>query len=240
MIKKLLIGIFCSLTVFVANAQELEEYFSQTDAFFKTYVEDGKVDYKGIVKNITVLDSLLVLAIGIKVSKENASEYQAFWINSYNLLVIKSVVDNYPIKSPLEIAGFFDKTTHEICGIPITLNDIEHKLLRGIFPNEPRYHFVLVCAGLGCPPIINKAYLPSTLEVQLEQQTRLTLNDPDFISIHKNMVKVSRIFEWYEKDFTRNGQKLIDFINRYRTEKLQENSKISFYEYDWSLNEIKQ
>ncbi|NND80132.1 MAG: DUF547 domain-containing protein, partial [Maribacter sp.] len=119
----------------------------------------------------------------------------------------------------------------------ITLNDIEHKLLRAVFPNEPRFHFVLVCAGMGCPPIINKAYMPSTLTAQLELQTKLALNDPLFIQVNKNKVKISKIFEWYESDFTRNGKNLIDFINQFRKEKLPEKAKVSFYAYNWALNE---
>lgn len=224
--------------VFV-HAQDENAFFSKADSFFNNHVDHGRVDYKSIVKDRSELDVLSKMVNEIRVSSENKTTYQAFWINGYNLLVIKSIVDNYPIKSPMDKAGFFDETTHKIGGEEITLNEIEHKMLRGVFPKEPRFHFVLVCAGLGCPPIINKAYMPNTLEAQLETQTSLAMNDPEFIQLNKNKVKISQIFEWYKSDFTQGGKSLIYFINQYRTEKLPEKTKVSYYPYNWALNEIK-
>lgn len=229
---------FFSLSMVCANAQAEETFFSLANIFFKTHVDSGRVDYKSIVENPSELNNILALVKEIRVSKEDAATYQAFWVNGYNLFVIKSIVENYPIKSPLDKAGFFDKAKHEIGGELITLNDIEHKMLRAVFPKEPRFHFALVCAGLGCPPIINKAYLPNTLDNQLEKQTHLALNDPGFIQINKNRVKISQIFEWYKGDFTQDGNTLLDFINQYRSEKLPEKSKVSYYPYNWALNEI--
>ena len=237
MFKNPIAGIFCFLTVLIGSAQNEAEFFAQADTFFNAYACEGKVDYKSIVKNPSSINELLNIAKKINFSKDNAAKFQAFWINGYNLLVIKSIVDNYPMKSPLDKSGFFDIKKHEIGGELITLNDIENKMLRALFPKEPRFHFVLVCAGLGCPPIINKAYLPNTLDAQLEQQTILALNDPLFIQVNKNKVKISQIFEWYKSDFTKEGRSLVGFINQYRTEKLPEKAKVSFYPYNWALNE---
>jgi len=239
MYKKILVQISFLLAVTVAFAQNNGSFYSEVNGFFNTYVKNGKVDYRSILENRTELDKILTLSKEIRVSQEGADEYQAFWINGYNLLVIKSIIDNYPIRSPLGKAGFFDVTKHDIGGVQITLNDIEHKMLRGVFAKEPRFHFVLVCAGLGCPPIINKAYLPDTLNSQLEEQTKLALNDPDFIQINKNKVKISQIFEWYKGDFTQDGKDLIGFINQYRIEKLPHKARVSYYPYNWELNEIK-
>ena len=147
-------------------AQELTNFFDTSDAFFKSYVENGLVNYKAIKKNPEVLKSILKDAEDISVQKSNASNYHAFWINAYNLLVIDGIVTGYPIKSPLDIPGFFDKKKHSIGGKSLTLNDIENKMLRAEFPGEARFHFVLVCAGLGCPPIIDMAYVPEKLESQ--------------------------------------------------------------------------
>ncbi len=218
--------------------QGTSEFLTKSDAFFKENVKNGRVAYKSIKENQAALDELLVLAKDLTVSKSDASEYQAFWINSYNLLVINGIVENYPIKSPLDKPGFFDKTKHDIGGTSITLNDIENKLLRKNFPKEARFHFVLVCGGLGCPPIINEAYMPSNLDAQLERQTKLALNDPNFIQVNKNKVKISQIFEWYKGDFEHEG-KVTDFINKYKSEKLPEKVKVSYYPYDWTLNEVK-
>ena len=79
--------------------------------------------------------------------------------------------------------------------------------------------------------------MPSTLDAQLQEQTKMALNNPDFIRVDNNKVKVSQIFEWYAKDFKQNGQDLVGFINTYRTKKLPEKSKVSYYPYDWTLNE---
>lgn len=236
--KYIFLGIVCFLSISEGYAQNTSEFFLKTDAFLKAHVANGRVEYKAIKKDVSQLDALLDMAKNTTVSKENAEEYQAFWINGYNLLVIKEIVENYPLKSPLDVGGFFDRTKHDIGGENITLNDIENKLLRGNFPSEPRFHFVLVCAGLGCPPIIPSAYKPETLDVQLETQTKKALNDPNFIHVNKNKVKVSQIFEWYKGDFTQNGQSLVDFINKYKTEKLPQKAKVSYYPYDWTLNEL--
>ncbi len=222
-----------------ANAQDLNSYFTSTDSFLKEHVNNGRVNYKAIKNNPDALASLLDSAKAISVTTSDAKNYQAFWINTYNLLVINGIVNNYPLKSPLDVAGFFDKKKYEVGGENITLNDIENKLLRANFSKDPRFHFVLVCAGLGCPPIIANAYKPSTLNSQLNTQTKKALNDDNFIRVNKNKVKVSQIFEWYTGDFEQNGSDLVDFINTYRTEKLPDNSKVSYYPYDWTLNEVK-
>lgn len=220
------------------KAQEKTLFFEKANAFFDQYVKDGKVDYDDIHANPEKLDNVLDLAKKIMVNKDNPQIYQAFWINAYNLSVIKGVVDNYPIDSPLDVSGFFDEITYPIGGKKRTLNEIENKILRSNFPNEPRFHFALVCAGLGCPPIINKAYLPETLETQLQEQTVLSLNNPKFVRIKENKVGLSQIFEWYASDFKRNGRNFVEFINLYRKEKIDTNSKVFFYPYNWSLNKL--
>jgi len=237
--KRIFLAIVFLLPFSIGYAQGTPEFFKKTDTFLKAHVKNGRVDYKTIKEDASQLDALINMASEVRFSKENANEYQAFWINGYNLLVIKGIVENYPLKSPLDVVGFFDKTKHDIGGENITLNDIENKLLRGNFPSEPRFHFVLVCAGLGCPPIIASAYTPEKLDAQLETQTEKALNDPNFIRVDKKRVKVSQIFEWYKGDFTQNGKSLADYVNTYRSEPLPENAKVSFYPYDWTLNEIK-
>ena len=121
-----------------------------------------------------------------------------------------------------------------MAGTRITLNDIENKKLRAKF-NEPRFHFVLVCGALGCPPIIPKAYTPANLEKLLEKQTVQALNDPNFIQVKGNKVAFSEIFKWYKEDFIKNGSE-IDFLNQYRKEKVSTDAKVTYYSYDWRLN----
>jgi hypothetical protein len=231
-------SLFFLLIVTSVSAQDVVTFFNKSDSFFKENVVNGKVKYAAIKSNPETLNAVLATAKGITVSKSDAATYQAFWINVYNLIVIDGIVKNYPLKSPLDVAGFFDKTKHDVGGKSVTLNGIENDLLRAAFPTEARFHFVLVCAGLGCPPIINTVYSPKTLESQLQKQTVLALNNPNFIKVNKNKVQISQLFEWYKGDFEQRGS-TVDFINTYRKEQLPEKAKISYYPYDWTLNEAK-
>lgn len=219
----------------LVQARQTETFFSTTDTFFKTHVKNGRVDYKAIAENPTALNELVDLAQNATVSLQEPSEYQAFWINTYNLLVIKGIVAHYPLKSPLDVDGFFDKQNYKVGGKIITLNAIENEVLRANFPNEPRFHFVLVCAGLGCPPIINEAYTPKKIETQLQRQTTKALNDSNFIRVEANMVKVSQIFEWYKGDFEKAGG-IVAFINKFKTSKLPDTIELGYYPYNWTLN----
>ncbi|WP_397364647.1 DUF547 domain-containing protein [Olleya sp. R77988] len=235
--KKTLIILFVFCGLFSAKAQALNEFFTQTDTFLKTYVSEGKVDYKAVKKNTESLDAILKLANDVTVDKTDANNYQAFWINAYNLSVIKGIIDNYPITSPLDKAGFFDKTTYSLAGQKVTLNTIENDLLRANF-KDARFHFVLVCGALGCPPLIANVYLPATLEAQLEAQTKLALNGNYFIKVNdkKKKVEGSEIMKWYKEDFVQNGMTEIQFINKYRTNKIPENYKLTYFTYNWKLN----
>ncbi len=234
--KNIAILITLLIATVSAPAQDLNSFFNKADAFFKANVSNGKVAYDKIHENPEQLKAILKTAEGISVSKYDANNYQAFWINAYNLSVIKGLVDKYPTKSPLDNAGFFDKTKHSLGGKSITLNDIEHKLLRGQF-NDARFHFVLVCGAVGCPPLISQAYLPNTLDAQLETQTKKAING-NFIRVNdkKKRVQVSQIMEWYKEDFKGNGMSEIDFINKYRNQKLEGKFKLSYFPYDWTIN----
>ena len=228
------------LLVFVAfksYSQDVNLFFEKANTFFEANVADGKVAYSKIHSNQNDLNDLLAIAETISVSKEDAKTYQAFWINAYNLSVIKGIIDNYPTKSPLDNKGFFDKVTYRLSGKKITLNAIEHDLLRAQF-NDARFHFVLVCGAVGCPPLISKAYLPNTLESQLETQTKIALNG-SFLKVNtkKKRVQASQIMEWYRGDFKTKGNNEIDFINRYRKEQIPNKYKLSYFPYDWKLNE---
>lgn len=238
---KRIIVLICFVSFANVSSQDISSFFEKADVFFEENVVDGKVAYKKIQASPDQLNELLQLASKITIQKSESNQYRAFWINTYNLLVIQSVVVEYPIKSPLDISGFFDKKKHVVSGKQITLNTIENKLLRVQFNNDPRFHFVLVCAGLGCPPIINKAYFPETLEKQLNTQTKLALNNSGFIKVNakKKKVQFSQIFEWYKSDFITESKSLIDFVNTYRVEPIPNNYKSSYYTYDWTLNQVK-
>jgi hypothetical protein len=215
----------------VASFAQENSFFNETDIFLKKYVSENKVNYNAIKKNPTELDQIIKLIATYELTKDENTN-KAFLINAYNLLVIKGVSVKFPIKSPLDIPGFFDKITYTIVGKKATLNDIENKLLRAKY-DDARLHFVLVCGANGCPPILPEAYLPKTLNAKLDQQTTKALNNPNFIKISGGKIQLSQIFEWYKEDFK---NKEIEFINSFRENKLNPKSKFNYYPYDWSLN----
>ncbi len=235
---KKLIFILLLMTFSISHSQDINEFFKKVDIFFNTNVKDGNVDYDKIYKSPDDLNEIIALASTILVLEEDAKQHQAFWINAYNISVIKGIVDIYPIKSPLDDKGFFDKNKYNIGGMKVTLNTIENKILRAKY-NDARFHFVLVCGAIGCPPIINKAYMPDNLEKQLEEQTTIALNG-NFIKVNdkKKRIAVSEIMKWYKEDFLNLEGNEINFINKYRTQKIPENYKITYFTYNWNLNII--
>ena len=95
----------------------------------------------------------------------------------------------------------------------------------------------MVCGAIGCPPLINKAYFPNILEAQLETQTKIALNGSFLkVNIKKKSVEGSEILKWYKEDFTMDGKTEIDFINKYRTEIIPKNFKLTYFTYNWNLN----
>ncbi|MDT0691513.1 DUF547 domain-containing protein [Salegentibacter sp. F188] len=222
----------------VLTAQDTPEFFTKADNFLKTYVENGNVKYAEIKENPEDLKQLLNLAKRFETNPEEEEIFKAFWINAYNLGVIDGIVKNYPVKSPLEIEGFFDKQPHSLGLKSVTLDEIEHELVFGNFPQEERFHFALVCAAKSCPQLISEAYMPGILEQQLQEQTLNTLNDPEFIRINGNQVLLSEIFNWYKEDFTSKGQSFIQYVNQFRTNKISERKTVDFYEYNWELNDL--
>ncbi len=148
-------------------------------------------------------------------------------------MVIDQLAKNWPTSSPMSISGFFDNVKHKIGGNNWTLSHLENKIMRPSF-KDPRLHFVLVCGAKSCPPIINEAYFPSTLEAQLEEQTKAALNNPDFIKTEGDKIMLSEIFKWYESDFKLKAKNTTAYINQYRDIKIT--SKTSFYPYDWAVN----
>ncbi len=215
------------------------DFFTKTDSFLHAYAKDGRVDYETIKKDHAKLDTLLLLikTYDPKTTADPLRE-KAFWINAYNLLVIKNVVDLYPIKSPRDEAGFFNRIKHLAAKDSLTLDQLEQIKLRERY-KDARLHFALVCAAVGCPPLGNKAYLPENVDKQLETRTANAINNPAFVRVDTPAKKVymSEIFSWYQADFERPNQTLLQFINRYRSnDPIPANYAIEFMPYNWNLN----
>ncbi|RLD51765.1 MAG: hypothetical protein DRJ05_18100 [Bacteroidetes bacterium] len=217
------------------NAQN--PFFTDVDNFMKTYVVDGKVKYALIVENPTKLSIIRKEISEFPLTDEIGPRNKAFYINAYNVLVIAQIVDNYPIGSPMEIPGFFDANKFDVAGDKLTLNQIENEILRPVY-NDPRFHFVLVCGAVSCPPITNFAYMPDQLDSQMDKQAKLALNDSNFIRYDGETLSLSEIFKWYKDDFLIEHTTLVQYVNSYRNKPIAEDVKTSYYDYDWTLNEI--
>ena len=212
------------------------------DLLLKSYVSNGKVDYRGFKSSdeftqfITSLKTADILSM-------STDEGLAFWINAYNGLVILNVNNNPGIEQPLDAKGFFDKKKFMVAGKSVTLNDIENNIVRPTY-KEPLIHFGLVCAALSCPPLIRKAYTASNVRSQLVENARAYLANPkqNHWDARTKTLYLSKIFEWYKVDFSDNTAGLIAFAKEYGPESMKSglegagNVKIKFLEYDWTLN----
>jgi len=121
-------------------------------------------------------------------------------------------------------------------GKKVSLNQFEKENILG-FDGDPRYHFVLVCGAVACPPITNFAYTPDNLEEQMEAQSKSALNNEDFLSPAGSQITINQIFNWYAQDFGSNKSDRIKFINTYLDNPIPTDSKFKFSSYDWTLNE---
>lgn len=235
-----LIVILSLTTLTQAQSTFDKRFFDRTDAFLKIHVQDGKVDYQSLAGN-PALKSLILEIESANLQGLDANTTQAFYINAYNLLVINAAAEAYPLNSVLRLNGFFDAKKRMVAGDKMTLNQLEKDRLLKTY-NDPRFHFALVCGAIDCPPITTFAYRPELLDQQLEAQTKKALNNPTFIKIdpENQSAALSQIFEWYSNDFGGGKEAARSFINNYRASAIPEDYKISFYGYDWSLNDLTQ
>lgn len=219
----------------VALTQTNQLFFDNADAFFKSYTSNGHVNYEALRKDPTVLNWLVDYLATEDIDPQTK---KAYLINAYNILVIDQLVQHSKlVDSPMKIAGFFDNKRNMIEGQKVSLNELENNMIRPVY-NDPRVHFVLVCGGLGCPPIANYAYRQENLDQQMDLQTRLAFNGGDFVydKPEKKSIYLSQIFEWYQSDFGANTAAVVNYINTYREEPFNTKHKVKYYPYDWTIN----
>ncbi|NOQ17120.1 MAG: DUF547 domain-containing protein [Methyloprofundus sp.] len=171
---------------------------------------------------------------------QGQDEKLAFYINTYNILALKMVVDHWPIKSIKEVGSFFSpvwgKQAGVIAGKGVSLDDIENDIIRPMA--DPRIHFAIVCASVSCPDLRNEPYSAAKLNTQLDEQVNVFLNNAKKgLLVINNELQGSKIFKWFAKDFKATGGVEV-FIRRYRTG-IDKNIKIEDYlAYDWSVNGV--
>lgn len=212
------------------------------------HVNKGKVDYAKLKANPEKLEAYLDLLAVAKPAEMPYSAQLAFWINTYNALIIKGVIDHYPTKSVRKIklfGGFFSRLKFQVAGEKYSLNQIEHDIIRKEFV-DPRVHFALVCASKSCPPLENSVYLSETIEEQLDAVTLKFVTNPEKVRLDraKRRVYLSKIFKWYKKDFTEGYDGVPDFLADYLPAEdadfvLAKDVKFHYLGYDWTLNDKK-
>ncbi len=245
------------------------EYKNYSDVLSK-HVRNGLVDYASLQKDRSGID-LFVKEIGMVTNQEylawSRDQQLAYWINAYNGWFLQIVIDRYPIQggrlvgvfypqnSVQRIPGIWDKIKTQAAGQLVSLNDIEHKMLRRLF-NEPRIHFSIVCASIGCPLLRSEPFRATSLQSRLDQAARDFMNNP--AKVHWNesnkQLELSKIFDWFTDDFdsaaddqwrksySKKQAGSVAFASRYLPDKVAQTlkstrAKIVYLDYDWTLNE---
>ncbi|MCP9834583.1 MULTISPECIES: DUF547 domain-containing protein [unclassified Cyanobium] len=220
------------------------------DGLIRRYVDGaGRVDYGTWQRQgAGELEDWLAAQRPFDSEPNSTADAMALWINLYNALVIKEVLARFPLASIRPtIAGvpnwpaflaFFSRPVISLQGQPLSLNRIEHEILRPRF-GDPRLHFALVCAAVGCPLLRPEAYRADRLEAQLEEDALRFLLNPQKLHFDQasGRLHCSRIFQWYRQDFLAVAPSIAAYVGRYLPElALPAGVRLRYLPYDWALN----
>jgi Protein of unknown function, DUF547 len=227
--------------------------FKPWDELLRQYVDNqGRVNYQAWkVESRQKLTDWLDEISQIKLKSYGDRDLRlALWLNLYNALTIDRVLSVYPISSIrptilgipnwIGFLAFFSRRFYQMDDCRYSLNDIEHGILRREF-NEPRLHFALVCASIGCPLLRNEAYLPENVQAQLKNDTERFINNRAkvYYDSSSNTLYCSQIFKWYRQDFLKVAESIPQYIQNYlSTVELPKETRLRYLSYDWSLNQV--
>jgi Protein of unknown function, DUF547 len=213
------------------------------DMLLKKYVASGIVDYNGLKKEESVLDTYLAILEKVKPDNLSRNEQFAFYINLYNAWTIKLILRGYPdIESIKDMGSLFKspwkkKIVRTNKGV-VTLDYVEHEMLRPVF-KDPRVHFAINCAAKSCPPLRAEAYRGDILEDQLNDSTISFMNDPQNNYLEGETLYISKIFDWFEEDFNGVHGFFLTYARgnfKKQLEKIGDKIEISHLDYNWDLN----
>jgi hypothetical protein len=225
--------------------------WSTYDQLLNKYVSNGKVDYTGLRSTQALGQELLWIA-SAELPKDKDAQ-KAFWINSYNLITLDLIVDNPTISSikDLDDGEVWSQRTFKIAGRYVTLDEIEHKILRPM--EDPRIHSAINCASISCPPLHNKAYTSRELSRQLDEASRRWVKS-NALLWSSNLLQLNPIFSWFSEDFSayavygpkisKSNRGAVGFIIHFAEPELQEElfillksrPTINHFKYNWGLN----
>jgi len=242
-----IIGVISGFTAFSIADESKDLDYSLWTKVLKGYVnEQGLVDYEKLKNNSTDLDKFIEQVGKANIDGLSRNEKKAFWINAYNALTVHLIVDKYPLKfggirtinwgRPWSIKM-------KVANQEMSLGDIEHKILRKWDPADPRIHFALNCASIGCPKLPNKLFDPQRLDQQLHYETKRFINDPEKVKLDReaNILYHSELLNWYEEDFLVVASDQLEYIKKYLNDDdkiyLENNNVVlKSIKYDWGLN----
>lgn len=219
------------------------------DHLLKSYVENGLVDYDGLRRDHLFKVYLKQLAHAEPEKLTTDADRLALLSNAYNALVINGVLIHKIKRSVLDFevdgAGFFDAKEHILAGETMSLNHLEHELIRPIY-QDPRVHMALVCAARSCPALRPEAFQGNSLEQQFDDQANLFANNRAYLRFdaEANSLVLSKILQWYGDDFG-GAAGYVEFLSsRVRDPKLKQalqgvsagSVRVVFDDYDWTLN----
>ena len=200
--------------------------------------KEGMVDYKNFnQQNLRLyLTSLEKITPNSSWSKNRK---KAFWINVYNAYTLQIILENYPVKSIRNIKKS-GSIAWEIPFVKVgnktyTLDHIEHEILRKKY-KDPRIHVAVNCGAISCPKLLNFAFTEKNVDAELENLMTGFVNDSTRNKIGDQKVEISKIFSWFEEDFTEKGS-IIEYLNQYLEIPIHKNAQIRYKTYDWNLNE---
>ena len=245
-----------------ADTQTSLDYGSYRKTLTAYVSEDGLVDYAGLKENRECFDQFVAQLPQLSRASYDQwtrEEQLAFWMNTYNALTLKAVIDHYPVKSIKDIGSalksVWDKLTFNVMEDSLTLNQIEHKILRKQF-KDPRIHMAINCASIGCPPLANEPLQAERLDEQFKRLTERFLARPSNFTIDRSseIVYVSSIFKWFGGDFVeiygnefkrpgfnRKENAVLNYIGLHLDHSDQaflrrKKFEVKYLDYDWGLN----
>ena len=249
--KFIILGLLISLNIFAESANaNVDHSHLKWDQILKQYTtkKENQVyfNYNGLKNNEDELSHYLRQLESVTNKEFNTfSRVQklAFWINAYNAYTIQIILKNYPVKSIKDISsGWFSsgpwkKDFINLFGKTMSLDNIEHDIIRKEFA-EPRIHFAVNCASIGCPSLLQEAFVEDKLDKQLDKAALNFLQNKTKNYLTGNTLYLSKIFEWYGNDFNPIYGSFKNYIIK-TLNLAQKKYDVEFNDYNWNLNEIK-
>ena len=250
-LKRAVLGAILLSGVPTALAQNSSISHEAWGDLLQTYVhqsDDGvnRVDYGALKDNAAdsaKLDNYIDQFADLSFDDMTRDEQFAAWANLYNAVTVQYIIGEYPLDSikPWYSTGPWKKIKVEADGRELSLDAIEHDVLRVKWADDPRLHYSINCASYGCPNLRRDAWVAETLNEDLDGAARDYVNHPRGVTVReRGGLEVSSIYDWFQKDFGGSEASVIDHLLKYADEDLaadiRANNDIRGYEYDWSLN----